>query len=120
SCTARSRYSPSESVCRLSCPGSCKDGRRMRIWPAVLLLCPVLMVLAPGCQSMGGPASGADDPPATQAGDQQSASPYQRGPVGIDDDRDFDRPNPVVQTMLLPFRAIGDGFAELFALPVQA
>jgi hypothetical protein len=91
----------------------------MRNW-SVVLIAPVL--LGGGCWSAGdlSPAA-AVNAPATQSAEHETASaasvPAQ---PGIDDDRDFDPPDPFVEAMLSPFRAIGDGLAQLFAIPADA
>lgn len=79
------------------------------------------LMLAGGCWSGGGMSSStAVDPASTQAAAHEPAVAYAPGPAGIDDDGDFTRPDPVLDAMAAPFRAIGDGFAEVFALPIDA
>lgn len=86
----------------------------MRRWSAVLLF-PLLTCA--GCWSSGGAwSSGA---PATQATDREVASTYHADPPAIDDDSDFDPPNPVSDMIVAPFQAIGNGFAAMFAWPTQ-
>lgn len=87
----------------------------MRRWSVVLLL-PLLG--AAGCFSAGGAGLGAA--PATQATDRQVAATYRPGPLAIDDDSDFDPPDPVTEAIVFPFSQIGHGFSEMFAWPVQA
>jgi hypothetical protein len=82
----------------------------MRVWVVALMSASALIV---GCQAMTSPSSARTDS-AVQAGDPVSSA-YQPGPPGIDDDSDFDPPNPVTEAMLSPFRAVGDGFDALFA-----
>lgn len=87
--------------------------------PLVVLMFPLLFVA--GCQSGGAAPSAADTPaPATAAGEREPSAVYTRGTPGIDDDSDFDPPSPVTEALLSPFKAVGDGFSELFAGPVQA
>jgi hypothetical protein len=89
----------------------------MRSW-SVVLLAPVL--LAGGCWSAGDLSPAAGSAPATQAAEHEpDAAPVPTQPR-IDDDSDDDPPNPVTQAMLAPFKAIGNGFADLFAIPVDA
>lgn len=89
----------------------------MRSW-SVVLLAPVL--LAGGCWSAGDLSPAAGTAPATQAAEQETAPVSVPIQPRIDDDSDADPPNTVAQAMLAPVRAIGSGFAELFALPVDA
>jgi hypothetical protein len=82
----------------------------------VAILCPLFLAI--GCQSPGNAPLHPGDAPATQAGERQPAA-YKLPPQGIDDDSDFDPPQPFVDALFMPFRVIGDGFSEAFAVPVQ-
>jgi len=83
----------------------------MRVWAVALLFASALIA---GCQSMTSPSPVRTDF-AVQAGDPQSSTAYQPGPPGIDDDNDFDSPNPLAKAILSPFRAVGNGLETLFA-----
>ncbi|HEY2587396.1 MAG TPA: HEAT repeat domain-containing protein [Tepidisphaeraceae bacterium] len=89
----------------------------MRSW-SVVLLAPVL--LAGGCWSAGDLSPAAGSAPATQAAEVESTPAAAPAEPRIDDDSDADPPNPVAEAMLAPVRAIGNGFAEMFALPADA
>ena len=83
-----------------------------------------LAIVAMGCSLLFGCQSGSPSP-ATQPGaslregQDTQRSAYVPGPVGIDDDSDFDRPDPVTGALLYPFRVVGNGFAELFQAPID-
>jgi hypothetical protein len=86
----------------------------MRFRLAILLGC-ITMIC--GCQSGAGPSAGTASGRALS--DSQATKPYVAGPIGIDDDSDFDRPDPVTNAILSPFRAIGNGISQMFEAPIQ-
>ena len=77
---------------------------------------PFSLLAVSGCFTASGPQGGA---PATQATERQAASVYRPGPSHIDDDSDFDPPGPVTDTILFPFRQVGQGLALMWALPAR-
>jgi len=83
----------------------------MRVGFVSLFLLPSLIA---GCQSSPSSAPVRLDA-ALPASDPEPSVMYQQGPPGIDDDSDFDRPNPLAEAILSPFRAVGNGFDALFA-----
>lgn len=85
----------------------------MRVRLAVLL---IPLLACTGCFSGGGAWGGGA--PATQATDRQLAT-YHPDPPAIDDDSDFDPPNPVTDILFAPFQLIGNGFSAMFAWPAQ-
>lgn len=89
----------------------------MRSWSVVLLV-PLLM--AGGCWSAGDASPASANVPATEATERQVAATALPTHPGIDDDSDFDPPDPMGEALLAPFRAIGNGFADLFAAPIRA
>jgi hypothetical protein len=89
----------------------------MRSW-SVVLLAP--LVFAGGCWSAGGLSPAAGNAPATQAAGREAASLSIPTRPGIDDDSDLDPSNPLLDAMLTPFRVIGNGVADLFAIPANA
>lgn len=86
----------------------------MRRWSVVLLF-PLLT--CGGCFSSG--SSWFASAPATQASDQQKASVYRPDPPAIDDDSDFDPPDPLSDIIVSPFQAMGNGLSGMFAWPTQ-
>ena len=86
----------------------------MRFRSAILLGC---ITLVCGCQSGAGPSAGIAPDHSLSA--PQTARPYVAGPIRIDDDSDFDRPDPVTNAILSPFRAVGAGIGRLFQEPID-
>jgi hypothetical protein len=89
----------------------------MRSW-IIASLCPLLLVA--GCRSGSDAAPATGDPPVIHAAEHINSDVYHPGPVGIDDDSDFDPPDPFTEALLYPLREIGGIFKDLIAVPVNA
>jgi hypothetical protein len=83
---------------------------------SVFVLSPLLLVI--GCQSASNLPGGTGVSSAAPAGYDSTTASVPTAP-GIDDDSDFDPPNPITKAMFSPFRAVGRSVDGMFAGPIE-